>query len=477
MRQVFRLWLYASAATVLAACASGSTALSPAGPLSIPGTSSTSPIQHIVVVVQENRTFNDFFAQFPGATGTIVGKEKIGKGKNAKTKSIDLKEVDLFTSLSLNHIYPGYLTAYDHGKMDGFNQIIYAGEGPENAEPYEYVNPNQIAPYWTMAEDYALANKMFQTQGSGSFTAHQDLIRGDSAISSSESLIDYPSESKNWGCDAPTGAVTSLITTKLVQEPGKGPFPCTKDFPSSGSNFLTLRDLMDGASPPVSWKYYTPPLSPYTPGSLWDAFDLVAPVRYGPEWGTNVDLNQLDIFTDITNGNLPAVSWLIPDGQDSDHPAYKSDTGPSWVAQVVDAIGQSSYWNTTAIIVVWDDWGGYYDPVKPPKIDDQGGMGFRVPMIVISPYSRETSSSKTGYISNVVYSFGSIVRFVEDTFHLGRLGTTDATTNSIGPESGGHGGDMLNFNQTPRKFTVISSKYSKSYFLHRKPSGLPVDTE
>ncbi|HLY01694.1 MAG TPA: alkaline phosphatase family protein, partial [Candidatus Cybelea sp.] len=352
MRQVFRLWLYASAATVLAACASGSTALSPAGPLSISGTSSTSPIQHIVVVVQENRTFNDFFAQFPGATGTIVGKEKIGKGKNAKTKSIDLKEVDLFTSLSLNHIYPGYLTAYDHGKMDGFNQIIYAGEGPENAEPYEYVNPNQIAPYWTMAEDYALANKMFQTQGSGSFTAHQDLIRGDSAISSSESLIDYPSESKNWGCDAPTGAVTSLITTKLVQEPGKGPFPCTKDFPSSGSNFLTLRDLMDGASPPVSWKYYTPPLSPYTPGSLWDAFDLVAPVRYGPEWGTNVDLNQLDIFTDITNGNLPAVSWLIPDGQDSDHPAYKSDTGPSWVAQVVDAIGQSSYWNTTAIIVV-----------------------------------------------------------------------------------------------------------------------------
>jgi phospholipase C len=463
---------------VLAACASGTTASSALGAPPISGTSSSgSPIQHIVVLVQENRTFNDLFAQFPGATGTIVGKENVGKGNKAKTKSIKLKKVNLYTSLSLNHIYPGFLAAYDKGKMDGFNKIIYAGEHAEGAEPYVYVNPQQIVPYWTMAEAYALANKMFQTQGSGSFTAHQDLIRGNSAISSSESLIDYPSESKNWGCDAPSGTTTDLITTQLVYEANYGPFPCTTDFPSSGSNYLSLRDLLDGASPPVSWKYYTPPLSPYQPGSLWDAFDVIAPVRYGPEWGTNVDLNQLDIFTDITDGNLPAMSWLIPDGADSDHPAMKSDTGPSWVASVVNAIGQSSYWNTTAIIVLWDDWGGFYDSVPPPMLDNEGGMGFRVPMIVISPYARETSSSKTGYISNVVYSFGSILRFAEDTFNLGRLGTTDATCNSIGPENGSQGGDMFDFNQTPRAFTVIPSKYPKSYFLHRKPSGLPVDTE
>ncbi|HLY01441.1 MAG TPA: alkaline phosphatase family protein [Candidatus Cybelea sp.] len=474
---MLRLWLSAIALGVLTACAPGATAPSPVATLPISGTGSSSPIQHIVVLVQENRTFNNFFAQFPGATGTIVGKEKVGKGKKAKTKSINLKEVNLEDGLSLNHIYSGYLTAYDDGKMDGFNQIIYAGAKKEGAEPYEYVYPSQIAPYWTMAQEYALANKMFQTQGSGSFTAHQDLIRGNSAIDSSESLIDYPSESKNWGCDAPPGTTTNLITTQLVYLPNDGPSPCTTYFPSSGSSYLTLRDLMDGASPAVSWKYYTPPLSPYQPGSLWDAFDVIAPVRYGKEWGTNVDLNQLDIFTDITNGNLPAVSWVIPDGEDSDHPHYKPDDGPEWVAQVVNAIGQSSYWNTTAIIVVWDDWGGFYDSVPPPTIDNQGGMGFRVPMIVISPYSRETSSSQTGYISNVVYSFGSIVRFIEDTFNLGRLGTTDETCNSIGPENGSQGGDMLNFNQTPRAFTVIPSKLSKSFFLHQKPSGLPVDTE
>jgi hypothetical protein len=148
------------------------------------------------------------------------------------------------------------------------------------------------------------------------------------------------------------------------------------------------------------------------------------------------------------------------------------------VASIVNAIGESSDWNSTAIIVVWDDWGGFYDPVAPPlPRDNQGGPGFRVPMLVVSPYSTETSSSQPGYVSNVTYEFGSIVRFVEDTFDLGRLGTTDETTNSIGPESGSQGGDMLNFNQPPRQFQSIGSKYSRSHFLHEKPSRVPVDTE
>jgi phospholipase C len=428
-------------------------------------------------MVQENRTFNNLFAQFPGATGTIVGKKEYCVGKSCKTESIKLVKANLFDSLSLNHIYPGFLTAYDNGKMDGFNLIEYAGSGPEYKKPYQYVNPKQIAPYWTMAKEYALANQMFQTQGSGSFTAHQDLIRGGSDISSTDSLIDYPSTSSAWGCDSPSGAVTSLISNQLVYLPSAGPFPCTSDFPSSGSNYTTLQELMDGKSPPVSWKYYTPQFISGTPGAIWNAFDVIYSVRHSAEWGTNVDWPETNIFTDITNGSLPAMSWVIPDGANSDHPSYKSDTGPSWVAQVVNAIGESSYWNTTAIIVVWDDWGGFYDSVKPPSINTQGGLGFRVPMIVISPYARETSSSKTGYISNTVYQFGSIVRFVEDTFDLGRLGTTDETSNSIGPESGSYGGDMFNFNQPPRKFTAIPAKYSKAYFLHQKPSGLPVDTE
>jgi phospholipase C len=145
------------------------------------------------------------------------------------------------------------------------------------------------------------------------------------------------------------------------------------------------------------------------------------------------------------------------------------DTIPSWVASIVNAIGESSYWNSTAIIILWDDWGGFYDPVKPSPLDNQGGPGFRVAMIVVSPYARETSSSQPGYISNTVYEFGSVVRFVEDTFNLGRLGTTDGTANSLA--------DMFDFSQSPRSFQTIGSKYSRAYFLHQNPSGLPVDTQ
>jgi Phosphoesterase family len=224
--------------------------------------------------------------------------------------------------------------------------------------------------------------------------------------------------------------------------------------------------LLDAKS--VSWKYYTPEIA--TSGAVWDAFDVIAPVRYGSEWGTNVNWPPTNIFNDISGGTLAAVSWVIPDARNSDHPGKGADTGPSWVASIVNAIGQSSYWDSCAIIVVWDDWGGFYDPVAPPlPRDDQGGPGLRVPMILISPYARESSLSQPGYISNTDYEFGTIVRFIEDTFDLGRLGTTDGSVNSMD--------DMFDFYQPPRAFTTIDAKYSKSYFMHQKPSQEPVDDE
>ena len=193
-------------------------------------------------------------------------------------------------------------------------------------------------------------------------------------------------------------------------------------------------------------------------------------MRYGPEWGTNVTWPETNVFKDISGGTLPAVSWVIPDGRNSDHPNGGQDDGPSWVASVVNAIGESSYWNSTAIIVVWDDWGGFYDPVPPPfPRDNQGGPGFRVPMLAISPYTKIGSGSQGGYISNTIYYFGSILRFSEDTFDLGRLGTTDGTSNSLG--------DMFDFDQAPRQFHQIRSTFSRSFFLHQKPSGIPVDTD
>ena len=427
----------------------------------------STPLQHIIVIVQENRTFNNLFATFPGVTGTTTGVEKIVKGSTSKQQSIALTEVHLEDKVDLNHHYQSFLTGWDKGAMDNFNNIIFTTDGkPEGSQPYQYVNPKDIKPYWTMASTYAIANAMFQTQASGSFTAHQDLIRGGSELSGSESLIDDPTSNGFWGCDSPSTAKTSLITTALKYEKNKGPFPCTKSFPNS-SYYKTLQNLLDAQS--VTWKYYTPPVVKNQAGAHWNAFDVISSVRYGSEWGTNVVWPQTKILTDISSNALPHVAWVIPDANDSDHPGYGKDLGPSWVASIVNAIGKSTYWNSTAIVVLWDDWGGFYDPVAPPSQDKQGGPGLRVPLIAISPYTAFNTSGGSPYISNTVYGFGSVVRFIEDTFNLGSLGTTDKSSNSIV--------DMFDFNQKPRKFTPISAKYSRAYFLRQVPSGLPVDTE
>ncbi len=461
-----------AASVALTACGGAGTATPPLAGLSggHHRSGSSSPITHVVLIVQENRTFNNLFAGFPGATSSLTGEELVKQGSGYVEQKIDLTKSGLYQKQNITHLYSAFLVGWQKGAMDGFNLIKFKRtQQPEGKMPYQYVDPAQIAPYRTMAAQWGLADEMFQTQGSDSFTAHQDLIRGGTFISTTQSLIDPPTSPYVWGCDAPPGAKTSVINTKLKLKIDQGPFPCSNAFPNYGSDgYKTLRDLLDAKS--LSWKYYTPPFAHKSPNGMWDAFDLVAPVRYSDEWTKNISSPEKNVLTDIANGNLAAMSWVIPDAANSDHPAYgHKDTGPSWVTSIVNAVGQSQYWNSTAVIVVWDDWGGFYDPVPPPKPDNQGGPGFRVPMLVISPYVKIGSGSKGGYVSHTVYEFGSILRFIEDNFELGRLGTTDSTCASMG--------DMFDLTQAPRKFVKIKSKYSKEYFLHQKPSNLPVDTE
>lgn len=419
-----------------------------------------SPIQHVVIVVQENRSFNDFFAKYPGADGTTTGMIAADSTCGiTQTRSIPLREVNLIIyPQDLNHRYQSYAAEYDNGKMDGFDKAQFGNGKPECKYPYQYTKPAQIKPYWDMAKQYTLAEHMYSTQGGSSFTAHQNLIRGSTQISDTEALVNDPSTSP-WGCDDQQGATTSLISKDDVLKAGQGPFPCTKNFPSSYS-YDTLRDLLDAKS--VSWKYYVPPMK-INFGSLMNAFDVIAAVRYGSEWTTNISSPQTNIFKDIagsSGGSLPAVSWVIPDEPDSDHPGEGVDNGPSWVASVVNAIGESSYWNSTAIVIVWDEWGGLYDN-KPPKQLGYGSLGFRVPTIIVSPYA------KAGYISKTDYEFGSILRYIEDNFNLGRLHTTDVRAKSII--------DCFDYSQNPIQFKPIQSSKSKASFLHRPPSYLPND--
>ncbi|MGA8532875.1 MAG: alkaline phosphatase family protein [Candidatus Tumulicola sp.] len=436
-----------AAALCISGCSGGgsqsSASLLPAG-----SATSTPPakqyISHVVIMIQENRSFDNFFATYPGADGTTTGKTHDGT-------VVPLKKARLVAE-DLEHTWKGFLTEYDDGKMDGFDLIGFGalgGMGPAGLYPYQYVDPADIRPYWTMAHQYVLADHMFETQSSGSFVGHQDLIAGGTKINRYDSLVNYPTKTP-WGCDAPQVTKTSLLTVRRRFLPRQGPRPCL--------TYPTLRDSLDAGK--VSWKYYAPPFD--TIGDIWTAFDAIYAVRYGPEWTTNISTPETSIFNDISKGKLAAVSWLIPDFTNSDHPGHGVTGGPSWVAQVVNAIGGSQYWKTTAIIVVWDDWGGFYDHVAPPQLDFQG-LGLRVPMLVISPYARK------GYVSHTQYEFGSILRFVEDNWGLKRIGTTDVRATSIG--------NVFDFNGPPRKFSPIPAALPRSYFEHHRPSYQPVDTE
>jgi phospholipase C len=161
------------------------------------------------------------------------------------------------------------------------------------------------------------------------------------------------------------------------------------------------------------------------------------------------------------------VSWVIPDGKASDHSDISTGEGPSWVASVVNAIGNSQYWGNTAIIITWDDWGGWFDHVAPPSVRNSYEYGFRVPLIVVSPYA------KAAYISHQNHDFGSILKFTETVFNLG----------SIDTQAGGYAdsraddlSDCFDFKQTPLTFTTIPSKYDASFFLNdKRPPSDPDD--
>jgi phospholipase C len=414
------------------------------GPTTGPTPTPNPLIKHVVIIVQENRSFDNLFATFPGANGATSGQSKRG--------IVQLVKYPLKDQYDIHHIWQTFVTEYDNGAMDGFGSIAFTNGSPAGNWPYQYVDPNDIQPYWTMAKQYTLSDEMFETQSSGSFVAHQDLIAGDTAINSDEVLANIPTH-EPWGCDAPQGTLTSLLKTPRVFLPNQGPFPCL--------TYKTLRDSLDAGD--VSWKYYAPTFNFQSGGWLWTAFDAIHDVRYGPEWKTNVITPETTVLADAQKGNLPAVSWVIPDYKNSDHPASHSNTGPSWVAQVVNAIGENpNLWKSTAIIITWDDWGGFFDHVPPQQIDLQG-LGFRVPMLVVSPYA------KAGHISHTHYEFGSILKFVETTFGVASLGTTDARAASML--------DCFDFNQTPRAFRPIPAKVDLSTFAHERPSLHEVDYE
>jgi phospholipase C len=395
------------AALLLSACSTHATSV--ISPLdgraaSIRSGASTSPIKHVVIIVQENRTFNNLFMNYPGATTATRGLKSDGKWQTLGEMTLEgYKNIDIC------HAEACFKEAYDFGKMDRFDLIKHIGNNPPPLLPYHYTKRSDVQIYWDLAKEYTLADQMFESSGSSSFPAHQYLIAGQTG-----SQNDPPG--RPWGCDFPNKHYDFCF------------------------DYQTLGDLMDNAG--VSWKYYSPGTfgTPST-YSNWEAYDAISHIRYGIDWGPkHIEMPETTIFSDISAGKLADVTWVVPTFVNSDHLGCGVNCkqyGPNWVASVVDAIGQSPYWGSTAIFVTWDDWGGFYDPV-PPKHIDKVGLGFRVPMIVISPYA------KPNHLSHEQHEFGSILHFTEELYGLPSLGERDAISDDLA--------DCFNFSQKPLKF-------------------------
>jgi phospholipase C len=224
-------------------------------------------------------------------------------------------------------------------------------------------------------------------------------------------------------------------------------------------NNTTLGDELDKAG--VSWRYYTSMVN--GGGGAWSAYQAIKHIYYGHDWSKDVITPQTRFFNDVSNGDLPAVSWITPTCVNSDHAGCGSNTGPDWVASLVNAIGESQFWDSTVIFVFWDDYGGWYDHV-PPKLADYDGLGIRVPLLMVSAYARK------GCVSHVHYEHGSILKFVEDQWGLPRLSASDARANPIAR-------DCFDFSQPPRSFTKIPSSRDKEYFLRQSLDSRPPDSE
>jgi phospholipase C len=413
-------------------------------------------------------------------------------------------------------------------RNDGAWQIKQTA-GVAKPTSYGYVNNSKVTnyngtaghildPYLTYATQYGWANFMYQTNQGPSFPAHQFMFSGTSARTAAEDMAStFISENygsaKGAGCLAPKGAKTSLLSPLL---PGatlctggtaydgnsveECPLPNSALNDPKGNpvgsfcaNKPNMGQLLDTQS--VTWKYYAP-----TADSIWTApnsiQDICVPQFSNPpkntllectgtEWNANIDLNLkgADVLNDITNCNLASVSWIIPNGSWSDHPSTTNEYGPSWVTAIINAIGQNpvcaagttdagqTFWNNTAIILTWDDWGGWSDnqpaltqPGLPCVVADCQAdyqLGFRVPLVVVSAYTPQ------GYIDNGTYDFGSVLRTIEGVYGLteGSLDLADARSTT----------DLSNFFQGPvRSYTPVVAVEPASFFLGQDAQkGLP----
>jgi phospholipase C len=450
-RRLFRtgctlgLVLLSAALPVLAACDSLSTSTPP--PIQ-----SAFKIKHVIVIMQENRSFDSYFGTYPGADGIPMqnGVPTVCENDPATGKCV----APYYNPSDLNgggpHGAASAVADIDGGKMDGFISQAEKGRkgcaggndplctGSTAIDVMGWHDAREIPNYWAYAEHYVLQDHMFEPTASWSLPAHLFTVSGWSAH-----------------CSVP-GVASSCVNNNV------GPVSVAKAQPGQSNYAWTdITYLLYRHS--VSWAYY---LSAGNEPDCEDDQELCAPTKQSikvpgiwnplPNFTTVKQDGQLGniqnvshFFSAAASGNLPAVSWVVPDSKVSEHPPALVSTGESYVTSLINAVMRSPDWSSSAIFLTWDDWGGFYDHVVPPTVD-QNGYGLRVPGLVISPWARR------GYIDHQTLSFDAYLKFIEDDF-LGGQRLDPKTDGRPDPrpdvrENASILGDLANdfdFNQTP----------------------------
>ncbi len=445
-------------------------------------------IKHVVIIMQENRTFDNYFGTYPGADGIPM--------KNGKP-TVCLPDPKLGHCVRPFHDhadlnYGGPHTAkdakkdIDGGKMDGFIRREIAGQkesckkrffnpdcaGSNNTPPdvMGYHDAREIPNYWAYAHRFVLQDHMFASNNSWSLPAHLYMVSAWSARCKTRNPMSCHNALQN--PERPPDDIFGKHRRQLIRERGRVPPP---DYAWTDITYLLHKHH-------VSWGYYLARgpepdcrndqmtchwtmQSPRTPG-IWNPLPYFQTVKQDGQL-KNIK-NTRAFYRAASAGKLPAVSWVIPNGRNSEHPPALISTGQAHVTSVINAIMRSPDWNSTAIFLAWDDWGGFYDHVPPPKVDKMG-YGIRVPALVISPYA------KRGYIDHQTLSFDAYLKFIEDDFLGGqRLDpTTDGRPDSRPdvredePELGNLVRDF-DFSQKPRP-PLILPIHPKRHAVMREP--------
>ncbi len=416
---------------------------------------STSPIKHIVVIMQENRSFDNYFGTYPGANGIPEGVCVPLSPDNPKIGCVKPFLSTRAVSADMPHGYQSSIAAYDNGKMDGY--MIAENENPQTMSYYD----NKTIPYyWNLAKHYVLADNFYSSVLSYSLPNHWYAVAGQAPATSFLYKMHRPPNNNilNQNENASTIAGGNSKTSGSTANFGVNPNPLTGNLKDQvarvyleESNLTkTIADLFMNNIQNITWKYYDhfvktgnykAAVNSGRAFEYWNPFSAKASTytsQYSPHF-----VNRAHLFTDLKTGAFPQVSWVIPSFPISEHAPANITTGMNWVKLVINSIMDSPYWNSTAIILTWDDYGGFYDHIPPPQIDKYG-LGFRMPTLIISPYA------KPGYIDHTQYQFESMLKFIEWRFNLQPLTERDLHANNLI--------NAFDFNQKPTPTYIVPLK-------------------